>query len=261
MNYIHYSWPLGRSRKFIADKLGTSVDALSSLSGYREQEDLSVAAIRELIDWCELTGDKIVLIPNADEMQAEAANALLKTLEESENVMFVFNAARPLIPTIASRCTIKPFPINHDEIIGYINEKYPHYLKMDPGAAERAWEFSRDLDVIDSLFGSGGPMHILKELDQNFKFYIREPKQTLKLLGLLEEKSSDNYFDKYHDLMHELFGFILNKLFEIIAFDDDPDERAYAAKKMEYLVFNSQSAWEKSYAKGDFFSLMSGLCA
>lgn len=52
-------------------------------------------------------GIKVFVIINADEMNEEASNALLKTLEEPyENSMFILTTAYPdkLLPTIVSRC-------------------------------------------------------------------------------------------------------------------------------------------------------------
>jgi len=74
---------------------------------------IKVDQIRELIDWsfnkAQIACRKIAIIFPADAMNLQAANALLKTLEESsEDSLFILMTARPqaLPATIISRCHI-----------------------------------------------------------------------------------------------------------------------------------------------------------
>ena len=56
---------------------------------------------------------RVVLIRRADRMNSQAANALLKTLEEpGRTTRFILTApaARLLLPTVASRCRVLPLP-------------------------------------------------------------------------------------------------------------------------------------------------------
>lgn len=257
MNYILSCWPITRARKFLEEKAGAS---LSDSPNYREQEDLSVDEIRELTAWCDLAGEHYVLVPHAEDMAEEAANALLKTLEENERSMFVFNTTRPLISTICSRCITLPFHVDRDSVISYINATYPHYLRMDPGAADRAWDFTHDTDVVDDLFGGKGPMHILKELDKDLLAYLKEPKAMLKLLGMLEEKNSENYFEKFHEYISNLCGFLLSKLFPMFLLSDDK-EGAYLSRKLDIVIKNSFAMNSRTYSKADFFAFICELCA
>lgn len=259
MNYIHYQWPLRQSEEFVSRMIGCN--DLSACSFYKKQEDLSVDAIRDLISWCELAGTRYVIMVHAESMLPEAANALLKTLEENEHVVFVFNTKRPLIDTIQSRCRIMANQTQHDEIMDYINDQYHHYLVIDPGAAERAWDFSHDKDVIDDLFTNNGPMHILKELDSDFEHYVSSPKDLLKLLGFLEEKNSDNYYDKYHQYIQELCGYMIGRFFYTLAYDEDYETRVRAADKMKLISEHSRLAERNTYTKNDFFELLCDLCA
>jgi DNA polymerase-3 subunit delta' len=79
---------------------------------------ISVEQVRHAIDFVQLTshrnGLRIVLIYPAEAMQASAANALLKTLEEPpENslLILVTDQASKLIPTILSRCHLVGFDL------------------------------------------------------------------------------------------------------------------------------------------------------
>jgi DNA polymerase III subunit delta' len=83
---------------------------------------------------------RMVLIADADKMNVQAQNALLKMLEEPpENTFFVLTAAQttPLLPTILSRCRQFRFrPPSSREI----QETLIHQYGVDP---ERAHIFSR----------------------------------------------------------------------------------------------------------------------
>ena len=77
---------------------------------------ISVEKVRHAIDFVQLTshrnGLRIVLIHPAEAMQAGAANALLKTLEEppaNSLLILVSHQAAKLMPTILSRCHLVEF--------------------------------------------------------------------------------------------------------------------------------------------------------
>lgn len=80
-------------------------------------DEIIVDRIRELIDFAQLTthrqGPKVALICPAETMNAQAANALLKTLEEPPGTMyFILVSHQPgrLPATIVSRCRRLPAP-------------------------------------------------------------------------------------------------------------------------------------------------------
>jgi len=74
-----------------------------------EGKGIKISQIRDMIDFLKLkTKDgKVVIIENAENMNTEASNALLKTLEEPpENSMIILTTTNQnkLLPTIVSRC-------------------------------------------------------------------------------------------------------------------------------------------------------------
>ena len=75
---------------------------------------------KNLVHMPSINTKRIVLILEADQMTEEAANCLLKTLEEPPvDTVFVLTSSRPeyLLPTIRSRCRIVPFAyLNVDQI-------------------------------------------------------------------------------------------------------------------------------------------------
>ncbi|PKM45257.1 MAG: DNA polymerase III subunit delta' [Gammaproteobacteria bacterium HGW-Gammaproteobacteria-1] len=81
-----------------------------------EGKEITIGQIRDLLTWQALTPQygrsRIVIIEPADRMNANASNALLKTLEEpGRDALLLLVTARPaaLLPTIRSRCQQLPF--------------------------------------------------------------------------------------------------------------------------------------------------------
>ncbi len=86
-----------------------------------KQETIGIDTIRSLTDFCEQTPQcadkKIIIIPNAHNMNISASNALLKTLEEpSGNTYFLLttHVTCALSATIRSRCQMIRLP-HYDE--------------------------------------------------------------------------------------------------------------------------------------------------
>lgn len=100
------------------------------LSINEEKETISVDEVRDLIAKLHLTSHfdayKIALIEHADTMNNNAANALLKTLEEPPDktlIILVASAALELPATIRSRCqTITLTAPTHEEARSWLNE-------------------------------------------------------------------------------------------------------------------------------------------
>ena len=101
---------------------------------------IGIEAVRELISTFSMrpfeAPFRVAIIHEADKMNAEAANSLLKLLEEPPDksiLVLTANDSADLLPTILSRCqTIRFNPLSIDAIKSYlINEK-----RMDPRDAE-----------------------------------------------------------------------------------------------------------------------------
>jgi DNA polymerase-3 subunit delta' len=86
-----------------------------------------IRAIEHLVIYRPLIGShKVCLIDDADTMTIEAANALLKTLEDPpDHCLFLLISSRPehLLPTIRSRCiTLRFSPLPIDDIAGFLTQ-------------------------------------------------------------------------------------------------------------------------------------------
>lgn len=93
------------------DALSADEESEEKAGGKKPSREISVAQIRELSGFATLTahcgGYRVVLIHPAEAMNNNAANSLLKTLEEPVgNLLFLLVTHKPqqLLPTILSRC-------------------------------------------------------------------------------------------------------------------------------------------------------------
>ena len=119
----------------LAPELGLTIaeGAESAASGEKRSpsKDISIDAIRQLVDWAHGTshrgGLKVALIYPLDAMAPPAANALLKTLEEpSANLYFLTGTHHldRILPTLRSRCRLKPMPrLEQDEALRILRER------------------------------------------------------------------------------------------------------------------------------------------
>ena len=93
------------------DALSAAEDAEEKPGGKKPSREISVDQIRDLSNFANLSahcgGYRIVVIHPAEAMNQNAANSLLKTLEEpTDKLLFllVTNKPQQLLPTILSRC-------------------------------------------------------------------------------------------------------------------------------------------------------------
>ena len=86
-------------------------DAIKPASGKKPSKQISVDQIRSLSDFFGMTahqgGKRVVILHPAESMNSNAANALLKNLEEPPHgllIILVSHKPQQLLPTILSRC-------------------------------------------------------------------------------------------------------------------------------------------------------------
>ncbi|MEP5938976.1 MAG: DNA polymerase III subunit delta' [Erythrobacter sp.] len=100
---------------------------------FETKRNISVAQIRamqqRLITRPTVGSRRVIIVDPADDMEASASNALLKSLEEPpKGTFFILVAHRPsrLLPTIRSRCRVMRFPLmEHGDIDRLLSELAP----------------------------------------------------------------------------------------------------------------------------------------
>jgi len=125
--------------------------------------EIKVDQVRELAAFLNLGSHRgrrrVAIVHPAEEMNANAANALLKGLEEPPlGAMFLLVTHRParLLPTIRSRCVAIPVPVPAGEaalewLDGQGIRDGERWLKYAGGAPLRAQEYAQAADDLDRL--------------------------------------------------------------------------------------------------------------
>lgn len=98
-----------------------------------DKKEILIDQARKALDFLSLrsyfASYKAVIIDNAEKLNVEAQNCLLKTLEEAKGktvLILVTSQPETLLPTIFSRCqTIKFFPVPAKEITQYLKSRNP----------------------------------------------------------------------------------------------------------------------------------------
>ncbi len=166
--------PCGKCRACLFNRAQTHPD-LISLAPEEEGKAIKVDQVRDLTDTLGKTaqqgGYKVVILAPAEAMNANAANALLKSLEEpAPRTLLILISHNPggVLPTIRSRCQLRPLPLPR-------REQVLHWL--NPLLAGQAVKAEALLDA-----AGGAPLRALAYL-QDDALEVRE--QWLQQLGRL----------------------------------------------------------------------------
>lgn len=149
--------------------------------GVEEARDLSADSLKKPYGSLR----KVYIIPDGENLTAEAQNALLKTLEEPpEYAVFIIiiPSAAQLLQTIISRSTVVSFNAVSSELIyDYIMKKYPHkkdsaafltkYCEGIPGMADK---LAADEEFDDLRSKSLSMMNVLVSENPQDAFKIQE---------------------------------------------------------------------------------------
>ncbi len=114
------------------------------------QSEIVVDTVLEVGKFLRLTagegGWRVVVVDGAEEMNRNAANALLKLLEEPPKraiLLLVSHAPGRLLPTIRSRCrTLNLAPLGDDEVEGLLRAQAPELSRADAARIARLSEGS-----------------------------------------------------------------------------------------------------------------------
>jgi DNA polymerase-3 subunit delta' len=174
--------------------------------GKKREKDISIEQVRKIqhqVSMFPYYGPyKIVIIDSAEHIRREAANALLKILEEPpENTVFVLiaSSARAMLPTIVSRCLLIKFsPVSVQAIYESLTAEAKRVLPEKelwnllrvscgrPGAVldsifspDIIKERQKDLDDFFSLLG--------KDINAKFRYAEDMAKDTDRAGGILSQ--------------------------------------------------------------------------
>ena len=105
----------------------------------KKRKEITVDEVRGVTSFLSRTpaegGWRVIVVDNADEMNSNAANAILKILEEPPKraiILLVSNNPSKLLPTIRSRCRRLPLnPLRSNTILKTLQQYYPQIRHED----------------------------------------------------------------------------------------------------------------------------------
>ncbi len=140
--------------------------------------EIKIDQVRELADFLNVGSHRgrlrVALIHPAEHMNPQAANALLKALEEPPpGVVFLLVSHRPagLLPTIRSRCVALPVPLPPREAaLQWLAEQgvkdAGRWLAYAGGAPLRAQEYAADADALERMIRAPGLVEDRENLER-----------------------------------------------------------------------------------------------
>jgi DNA polymerase-3 subunit delta' len=240
--------PCGRCRSCLTLEKKSHPDVLIikpeqfESKGIKKERAIGIKEIRKLqhqlglYPYC--SPYKIGLILEAEKMTQEAANALLKTLEEPSGEAVIILTAQSenfILPTIVSRCQVlKLLSVSQKEIEEFLiiqgadQSEAQKLSKLSNGKPELAFEFYKNPEKVENFFQITKELQKLIQADYNERYkYIEkisknaaESKEILKIwLVCFRDMALEKL--NCHDLKINLLGnsggnYSVRKIFEII---------------------------------------------
>lgn len=220
----------------------------------RMRTEIVIDDVRGVIDFLHLKAAaspwRVVIVDSADDLNRNAANALLKVLEEpSANTVLLLlsHAPQALLPTIRSRCrklVLQPLP--HDLAAAELAARFPDIKPQD-----------RELTVATA----GGSLgQAIRMIEQGGVGLLREigallaswPKLDAGLLHKLGDKLGGRGQEAQFDLAVELLGWWFARMARMAATGETPETQLFEGETA--LVARMQAAasldrwlelWEK----------------
>lgn len=202
---------------------------------------ITVDEVRRIAHFFGLTASergawRVVVIDSADEMNANAANALLKALEEPPpNGLFLVLSHQPgrLLPTIRSRCrTLRMTPLGTEDIAAMIadaereaearasNSRKKVTVTPEAERMQLAYLSEGSLGRALSIAGSGG-LALYRELAS---LLVQLPRPDIAALHAFADKAGKRGADDTYETMIELLTHWLQRLVRAGAgLDPGPD--------------------------------------
>ena len=186
---------------------------------YKTNENsFKISHVRELVSEVNkkpYEGDKkVIILYDGQKMTTEAQNALLKTIEEPPNGVYIIiltTATEVILDTVKSRCQIcKLTPLGGSDLLEFINRDYK---MIDENTKKALIAFSQGIPGRIDKFVNDKGFGILRDfvLDVLFAIANRSEKDILEYTGYFESKSKNQIANvligKNDDLLEQFVSF------------------------------------------------------
>ncbi|MBR6476369.1 MAG: hypothetical protein IKS98_13135 [Lachnospiraceae bacterium] len=228
---------------YAAAHLQTEADRLESDTRYfRYREKVGIDDIRQLLALLGLASDGFaVMFDQAETLNVNCQNALLKDLEDRDDILFIFVSKQRLLPTVESRSVVvwcQPMSIED-------------FRKENPGLSD-GWYYitGGNPDLLEKAKGDEAIGEIVYEAENDITGFISDKKKLLSVFGQMREKDKSNFFDLYKDFIPGLYDMFCQLLLADI-------DRAGALDALDELERHKElMRRSNSYGKNDFLDCL-----
>ncbi|AQX28015.1 MULTISPECIES: DNA polymerase III subunit delta' [unclassified Bartonella] len=146
---------------------------------------------------------RIIIIDSADNMNRNATNAILKTLEEPPTktlFIIISHSLGKLLPTIRSRCQkISLRPLNDDEMKKAISQVFSNQVLIDPQNIETIIQKSQGSLRKAALLLCRGGLEIVQTINKLLEQSICDPIIVHNLAQAISSSDADIQFQQFCD--------------------------------------------------------------
>ncbi len=262
--HVHME-PCGLCHACMQTETGNHPDLITVTHKKRNASDTSktlgvddIRAMRSDVQIKPYSGShKIYILPDADEMTAQAQNALLKTLEEPPAYAVIFLLAKGttgFLPTVLSRCiTLRLGPVPEPELESYLLNKIgvsevqagvcARLSHGNPGRARFLATSERYEDFREQV------LRFVKHLKDANSFEIAQFAE--EAAGKTSKKKADDAPEADFDTKAELEDLLQSFLRDILAYK--------SSGKTDNLIFRDEVQYIKETAQTMSFSQMEAM--
>lgn len=225
------------SKDFSFKILGTNVKSFRDIVEFKcDKKNISVDEIRslnmELLKKPENFKNKVILIYDADRMTNQAQNSFLKSLEDSNENIFIIlivNNIKNIIPTVLSRCLIVKF--DKMNISEYTKKLYSYNLDEND-LNNLYFQTKGDVDISKSILNKEWVYKIYLHILRLFKCLCEN-----SIIDIFEFGNEINSYKDYIEVFLETLVEISRDLF--IYKSTKNDELINSKYFKEFIVKNS----------------------
>ncbi len=247
---ICYNMPTER----IKDMMSALVHPEPDGSNYIEVTDYSIPAMKELVlslAAASEDSEKLIYFPNAEQIESRTQDVLLKSIEDRDDLCFLFKTDKKMIPTVESRCRIF-YGTRLSE------EEYVSWLKKEKNLSESDrwlyWFTNGDKELTEEVIKDGSLMMLLRKFDKEQQ--LTDKKSLLKTFSLLKEKDEKAFFNVYREYVPCLYRLIEHMLFDRLIDGEDEKRTTEALTVLQKHMKMEQS---RTYTVADMVDCMLGL--
>lgn len=201
---------------------------------------IRVDQVRDLVGFvvqtAQLGGRKVVLLEPAEAMNLNAANALLKSLEEpsgNTHLLLISHQPSRLLPTIRSRCVQQACPLpSREQSLQWLAHALPD---LEPARREEVLQLAAGSPLVASRLHRDGGLELRAQVVEGVKKLLKQQLSPSQLAEQWNAVPLVLLFDWFCEwsllvLRHQLTG------------EDAPTGPADMAKVIQYLAQKSPSA-------------------